>query len=414
MKIKTNNYTYRKILEYFVLISLSAFVCEYKNPIMALVWVLVELLYIFVHARFSIITFFSFIVDYCLYVEYCAFVGDEIPGLLGLNLVTVYYWELVICCCIFNIFAIYLVRMTRFLEDEKDIYRRKIRISPNLTVILCASAIILTLLIFPSIPIGFAFNKNTRFSSGIIPLAGWSLIPYFFVSVAILSKHKKKIVYICTFFVCVWYAMHGERVDAMGMFAFIIFWMMNTKKMKLTRIITISILGILCIAVMTIIGITRGGTALSQDELMKSILVQHTACDVTNVFNCAVDLYKSGKSFGGITYKSYIINCIPFLTDNYSFSRKIGEVYHSAGGGLIFSESIANGGGLLLVLFCFLFFSLFRFIVKHKTKYYTMIYIVMFISAFRLAWYGLSYPLVTIIYFIPFVLLINKLLYKTN
>lgn len=381
-----------------------------KNPTMGLACCMIELGYIVFRARFSIISMFSFLLNYCAVMEYLAYEGLHVYGLLNLKIVPVYYWEFITCCFILNIITVILISTTDLLKDEKEIYSNRFNVSKKVIIILLIVAIIITLMIFPSVPGTFA--GSNRFTSGILPFRGWSCIPFFFLSVGIISKKQVRTVAFSVFFVCAWYVLHGERVEAMGMIVFVIFWIFNTRKMTLSRKIGICILAIAALLSLTAIGIFRGGTQASVSSIIRNLVIQSTACDVTHIFNCAVDLWKENNGYNGITYMSYLINCIPLLKDDYSFQKRIAVDYSTAGGGLFFAEPYANGGIMLIVLICILWFVFIRIIVKRKTIYCTIIYIELVLSIFRTAWYGLNYPIITIMYFVPFTVLLNNLFLK--
>lgn len=389
----------------FILLSIIGY-C-FKNPTLGLVCCMIELGYIVFRARFSIISIFSFLLNYCAVMEYLAYEGLHVYGLLNLKIVPVYYWEFISCCFILNIITVIMISTTDFLKDEKEIYNIRFNVSKNVINVLLIVAIIITLMIFPSVPGTFA--GINRFNSGILPFRGWSCIPFFFLSVGIIAKKQVRTVVFSVFFVCAWYVLHGERVEAMGMMVFVIFWIFNTRKMTLSKKIGIYILAIIALFTLTAVGIFRGGTQASISSIIRNLVIQSTACDVTHIFNCAVDLWKGNNGYNGITYISYLINCIPLLKDDYSFQKRITINYSTAGGGIFFAEPYANGGILLLILICVLWSVFIRRIVKRKTFYHALIYAELVLSIFRLAWYGLNYPIVTILYFIPFTVLLNKL-----
>ncbi|MCI9572762.1 MAG: hypothetical protein HFH97_09160 [Lachnospiraceae bacterium] len=400
----------KSILSLGIFVFLPVVGCFIKNPGLGTICCLMELGYIVFKARFSIVSVFSTLLNYCMIMEYLAYEKLYVYGLLNLKVVTVYYWEFVSCCFIFNILTIILISTTNFLNDEKQLYNLNFNISGSLTTILLSVAILLTLMIFPSMP--GTISDSNRFSSGILPFRGWSCIPFFFLAVGVLARKHVRIVVFGISFVCAWYVLHGERVEAIGMLIFGMLWFFNTRKVTLGKKIGIFILAVFTLFFLTAIGIFRGGTHSSFSMVIRNLIVQSTACDVTHTFNCAVDLWKKNSGYSGITYISYLINCIPLLKDDYSFQKRIAGDYRTAGGGIFFAEPYANGGIMLVLLFCTLWFVFIRIITKRKILYCTLIYIELVLSIFRTAWYGLNYSIITILYFVPFVVLLNKLFLK--
>lgn len=375
----------------------------------ALILIILETAVIVKKAGFSFFSVFSILINYCFIMEYLVFHDQYVYGLLGLGYVKVYYFEMFLCCSLFNLILIFFIDVWKISQMEKDFYQTEFCISSNATRIYCIIAIAITVLIFPSIPGTFLLSSN-RFSSGILSFAGWSCIPFFFAAISILGGKVKKTVFATVFFILLWYVLHGERVEAMGLIVFIVIWFFNTANFSLAKKLGILGAGITSVLALTAIGIIRTGGKTSFSKLLTNLLIQTTACDVTNVFNCAVDLYQKGGSYHGMTYLSYVVNCIPYVNDPYSFSRRIiADGYRSAGGGLFLAEPFANGGIVMIAIETFLFLGLFYWLVKKKSIYRTLILIELFLSVFRIAWYGLNYPIVTIVYFVPFAVVVNKL-----
>ena len=144
-----------------------------------------------------------------------------------------------------------------------------------------------------------------------------------------------------------------------------------------------------------------GDRLYSSNKLLDTSVI----IDVTYVFNCAVDLAKNNNLFRGITYLSYVVNCVPLLKDPYSFQSCIHEYYFTAGGGHFFAEPIANFGLGFACLFSCIYIVFLVWVVRKKSRYHYMVYAAISITIFRSAWYGLNYPITTILYFAPAVLI---------
>lgn len=391
---------------FLLLLITVLFGCVTKSAAICLGCAVIQVIMVCWKAGLSFLSAFCFIINYCLLPQYIAYTGGNVFGLLGLGYIKIYFFELCYCCYALNTVIFSFIVFTSFIRNERKVFKKNYSFSHTTVILLSIAAVLLTLLIFPDIPLGF--NVENRFNRGIIPFSGWSCIPFFLLSLGLLSQKRKKIVYSATGFVCLWYMMHGERVDVIGMLFFIAMVFFHSKKRRKQDIIGAALIGMFLVAILLAIGSWRDGERFSIRYLISSVVIQSTVCDVTNVFNASMDTFYKGNTFGGVTYLSYLINCIPKMPDNYSFQYLIGKTYRSAGGGIFFAEPIANFGFVFTAMEIFLFAYFIYFITKKQTKYRSLIYAELCLSIFRTAWYGLNYPIVTILYFIPAVLLLNK------
>lgn len=373
-------------------------------PTVCLSVAIFQLLAIICAAKVSIFSVFAILVDFCLIQQYAAYVGIEVYGLLEITSVPIYYYEMFVCTYVFNAALFMALTNSACLRNESELFKEKIDVGFDFSMVLAVLAVMITLLIFPTMPSLATFSSVGRFNSGIISFSGWSCIPYFFLSIAIINKRCTKFVVPMAFFVSIWYVFHGERVDCIGFLTLFAIKYYNDnpgKKAMVKEIVCALTVGILFAGV----GILRGGsTDVTFNDLLHGLFIQSTACDVTYVFNCAVDLAKKSISFKGITYLSYIINCVPLLSDPYSFQSYIHEYYYTAGGGHFFAEPVANFGLGFACLFSCLYIAFLVSVVSKRSRYHYMVYAALCITVFRSAWYGLNYPITTILYFAPAVL----------
>ena len=410
--IKVKEKDFRRYI-YLVLLTIIGIVSH--DSVATLIVCALQVVIIISKAKFSFVSVFVFILNYCLIPEFIAYGGGVVPGLLGLNYIKTYYFELFYCCTALNLISGAFVFYTNFLKNEKAIYSTNYNFSTITVRVMAVVSIILTILIFPYL--SFGFDTTNRFNSGIISFSGWSCIPFFLLSLGLLSKKCKKMVYGTTLFVCFWYVLHGERVDVLGLFVFFILVYFNSgeqvSKNRFKIKFKMGIIALSFFIILIFVGVARSGNEFSFIYVIQSLFAQQTACDVVNVFNAAVDSCYRNKLFKGITYLSYLINCIPMVEDKYSFERLISKAeYHSVGGGLFFAEPIANFGFAFCVFEIILYFFLINKLIKRKTQYRSLVFAELCLSIFRTAWYGLNYPIVTILYFVPFVLVFNNMTIK--
>lgn len=401
----------KRSLCFFVLtavIAMAAYCMKLSTICFAIA--MTQVLAIVCTAKISIFSLFAILINFCFIQEYAAYIGVEVYGLLGVSTVPIYFFEMFICIYTFNIGLYMVLTNSNCLNNESELFKEKLDIGYAFSIILSLLAIIITILIFPTVPSLISFSSTERFNSGIISFVGWSCIPYFFLAVAIINKKANKFVMLVSAFVVIWYVFHGERVDCIGFLALFAIKYFNEhpgKKAIVKEIIGALILGLVFVGV----GILRSGAKkMTMGDLFQGLLIQSTACDVTYVFNCSVDLAEKGTAFHGVTYLSYIINCVPLLPDSYSFQTYIHKFYYTAGGGLFFAEPVANFGiGFACIFSCF-YIALLVSIIKKRSRYRYMIYATLCITVFRSAWYGLNYPITTILYFAPAVLIAYNLM----
>ena len=402
-----NSIKVKKNSLYFLMLTAFVATVAYcmKSPTTCLIVVLLQLGAILWTAKVSLFSVFAVLVNFCLVQQYAAYVGIEVYGLLEITDVPIYYYEMFVCTYVFNAILHLVLSNSASLENEADLFKEKLDVGFDFSIILSVAAVIITLLIFPSIPSLVSFSSIGRFNGGILSFSGWSCIPYFFLSVSLINHKSTRFVVPMAIFVSAWYIFHGERVDCIGfltLFAVKYFNEHPGKKAIIKELTCALIVGIVFVGV----GSLRGGTSnVKLSDLLHGLLIQSTACDVTYVFNCAVDLAKNNNLFRGITYLSYVVNCVPLLKDPYSFQSCIHEYYFTAGGGHFFAEPIANFGLGFAWLFSCIYIVFLVWVVRKKSRYHYMVYAAISITIFRSAWYGLNYPITTILYFAPAVLI---------
>lgn len=384
-----------------------------KNPTFCLLIAIVQMCLIIMKAKFSIFSIFTFLIDFCLLQEYGAYVGWNVYGLLSYTYVPIYFYEMFLCTFLFNEFVLWFMDLSNCIKNERMLFDVQVNVGFKLSVLLCIFAVIITVLIFPSLPSLSSFTTENRFNSGYLSFQGWSCMPYFFLAIAIMNKRCSKCALISIFFVMSWYVFHGERVDCIGFLSLLAIKYYNENRNKKTVIMRIVLIIGGVVALFVAVGMLRAGMKnIKVTDVVNGILIQSTACDVTYVFNCAMDLAKKGECLHGITYLSYIVNCVPLLNDPYSFESYIHDYYYTAGGGHFFAEPVANFGIPFTIVFSFFYILFLTRVVRKATRYRYMVYAALCISIFRSAWYGLNYPIVTILYFTPVILFASEFMKK--
>lgn len=391
------------------IVTLLGFVTD--DALVGMLVAIAQAILLFVHAKLSFFSIFPALLTFCLFQEYAAISGFEVYGVLDLGVVPYYFSELKFCVYSFNLFAMLIVLFTGVLDKERELLRIRFGVSDRASILFVTLAVIITVLIFPSLPNFSSFDSGNRFSSGILPFTGWSIVPFFLLSTAMGNAKNRITGVIASAFVIVWYAFHGERVETLGFIVLLAVKYYAGNSERRGTMLRLAAAAVIIVPVFVAIGSLRAGSVtLDFGELLHSIAIQSTACDVTYVFNCAVDLYYRGIQLDGGTYLSYLVNCVPLLKDPYAFATVIEQYYFTPGGGLFFAEAIANFGFMFSAVFSLAYLGLISAVISRGSTWSYLIYSTLVICIFRSAWYGLNYPITTVVYFVPFALIASRLL----
>lgn len=382
-----------------------------NDPTVCLAIALIQTIMIFKKAKISLFSILAFLLNFCLIQEYGAYVGWDVYGLLAFKQVPIYFYEMFICVFSFNLILYCVLSISNCLENEGKLFTLNVDAGFQISVLLIIAAVGITFLMFPTIPSLGTFVLTNRFTRGILPFTGWSCMPPFFMAIAIMNERCRKCAIFVTVIIVFWYVFHGERVDCMGLLAFLAIKYYNNNRNNKNTIMKIGVIAGCVVVLFVAVGMLRtGADNLQLKKVLKGALIQSTACDVSYVFNCAVDLATKGELFHGITFLSYAVNCVPFLNAPYSFGSYIQNFYPTAGGGLFFAEPIANFGLKFAIFFSGAYILLLARLVRKTTKYRFMVYAALCITIFRTAWYGLNYPIIAILYFAPAILFATRLI----
>lgn len=391
------------------IVTLLGFVTD--DPLVGMLVAIAQAILLFAHAKLSFFSIFPALLTFCLFQEYAAISGFEVYGVLELGVVPYYFSELKFCVYSFNLFAMLIVLFTGVLDKERELLRIRFGVSDRASILFILLAVAITLLIFPSLPSFSSFGSGNRYDMGILSFSGWSIVPFFLLSTAIGNAKNRMAGVIASAFVIVWYAFHGERVETLGFIVLLSVKYYAGNSERRGAMLRLIAAAAIIIPVFLAIGRLRTGSSfLDIGELLRSVAIQPTACDVTYVFNCAVDLYYRGIQLDGGTYLSYLVNCVPLLKDPYAFASVIDQYYFTPGGCLFFSEAIANFGFLFSLVFSLAYLLLISAVISRGDTWSYLVYCALMICVFRLAWYGLNYPITTIVYFVPFALISSRLL----
>lgn len=410
------------IFLFLFLISIVSLVLA--NPIILFVISTILLIFLIKRAKFSYFSVLSFI----LWYSYLQGVLQKTVGVTGNTLawagvkMPFYFNELSIATITYFLIAIFFVYFTDIIKSEKKLYSLKLNLSFSLAAFLGIIAIILILLVFPSVPTFKVASEELRRTQGLSSLYGLVLLALLLCGLTVDQSFKHKSLVLIYLFIIFWSFGHGERVEVLG---FLIFYVLkyinqdsfiavkkNIVKNK-KRIINISILIFIILIAGMWLGLTRESTqsSVSLNKLFFNFIEQGTCGDVVYVFNCATDLWKNGNALHGLTYLDYLFRLVPGASSTFSAPVMIMNFYQTQGGGLFFAEPMMNFGIIGVIVMNIFFFLIMKIIISKVSKYREYFWIPIVIEIFRTAWYGrgswmlASFIEVPILYFVINVLL---------
>ena len=407
-----------EIIILLLMIVFSVLVYYTSSEIFKFVFILILFLCIFRKAKFSFFSILTFIIIFTLFQEFCLDVfnigtGMLVTGKEALN----HFNELYLCTNIFCIVEYFFIINTNIIENENKIYILEIKMSKFWAIMFSFLALIITILIFPSIP-NFKTNLINRFNSGIIPFSGFAGLVFLLIGVTYDSGKKYKIIYFIDAFIIFWFFGHAERVEALGLLVYIFLKYINQNTIGLKNITQILkknykiiLFSVVMIVFLTWLGMTRTNehnNAIALNEIFKKVFIQSTASDVAYIFNCSVELANSGRMMEGSTYLSYLSRIIPFIGDFQNSEKAITEYYYTVGGCPYFAEAIMNFGMIGVFPIVTIFFIVHSWILRKISCYRAIFWIPIVIEIFRTAWYGWTGWLRLSIFITPMIYILIK------
>lgn len=413
LKINISDFCMGIITMFMLLIYLLSYNNNWSTFALALV--IFETALIIMNSKFSVFSIFSTAVVFCVIQSYIKFIGGNIPGILGLNIAKNHFWFLCNVTFYFQFIMYLYIYFTDILNLEKNVYKKSLDYKYNGTCLffLLSFALIITFLIFPSIP-NFRLDIN-RHTYGYLNFRGFEIVPFVFLMMTLGCIKENKWLIGFYFVIIFWYISHGERVVALGfIFCMMFLYVYTNKKINISKYIKYIIILLAVVTLFSWIGLYRkNGNTIDFEDLIGSVLIQSTACDVTHTFNCAVEIFKHEPLKHGLTYLAYIYEMIPTLKDPYTTDIVLKESYATSGGSLLFNEPLINFGYAGIALYPFILMFIFHLILKQKkNRYWCFVWNIIVITSFRLMWYGLNYPITAILWIIPISLFFFGLLNK--
>lgn len=384
----------------FCFFIVSIFLC--KDNVYVLFLVDMFLLFLIVYkAQFSLITIWAIVPNYTLMCVFYYYVTDIAYGKLAFihNLQYNKFCELLI---LYNCVLVLFTYFSSFLDYEKEIYEKDVKID-NISANICALlAVVMAYISFPSF--NFAFDNNNRFNA-LLPGHFWNHFSVILLIFSVGNLKKSRLVRICYCVVIMWFLLHSERVDILGLILFLLIRYCSKKKYQFS-LKTMSIVSCVCIAIFLLfiyIGNIRAGEqfVVSTSGFMQSFFTQSTASDLGHVFNGTLEYVDQKGLLYGKTYITYLQGIIPMLEQPLRAGHIIESYYHTAGGEFILTEPYLNFGFLGIVIIIPIYVCMVLKIIRKNSMYNRIVFYFLTVAAIRYLWYGLTYIETGIIYLIP-------------
>lgn len=399
----------------FCLFIVSLFLC--KDNIYVLFLIDMFLLFLIVYkAQFSLITIWAIVPNYTLMCVFYYYVTDIAYGKLAFihNLQYNKMCELLI---LYNCVLVLFTYFSSFLDYEKGIYEKDVKID-NISANICALlAVVMAYIAFPSF--NFTFDNTNRFNA-LLPGHFWNHFSVILLIFSVGNLKKSRLVRICYCVVIMWFLLHSERVDILGLILFLLIRYCSKKKYQFS-LKTMSIVSCVCIAIFLLfiyIGNIRAGEqfVVSTSGFMQSFFTQSTASDLGHVFNGTLEYVDQKGLLYGKTYITYLQGIIPILEQPLRAGHIIESYYHTAGGEFILTEPYMNFSFLGIVIIIPIYVCMVLKIIRKNSMYNRIVFYFLTVAAIRYLWYGLTYIETGIIYLIPLtyfgVTFLEKCIYK--
>lgn len=408
---KHKNKIQATIVVFFTTIIACIFYSILKTPNIIFIANIFIMICILIKAKFSYFSMKAFIMNYILVAVFFQYVTGKSYGILERTNMNLYYFEMNILIYLYNIISYIWISYTKILDNESELLKENYNLKKFSTYFCCILAIVTTIIAFPGLPFDKAYVTN-RFN-GLLPGNAWNHIAMVSLLFLLPNLKKNNIVKITYIFVIFWFLSHYERVDIIGLLlTCFIYFLVRKRTIKFKTYIFVGLIAITTIFTMVYLGEARVDESkkISITDMFRKTLVQNTAADIGYVFNSSIEYVKNEELLKGKTYGTYILELLPFVDSNQRCDKILNEKYNAPGGEFILSEPIMNFGLIGGIVFQLVEFGIYTIILSKKSKYRFFVYIFLIMTVFRTSWYGWVYIEKAIVYFIPIIYFITKLL----
>ncbi len=363
-------------------------------------------------SRFSLISVIVLITNYVLLNIYFFEITGTAYGILN-SVKKLHFIPMLQIMVIFNATLFFWSSCTDFCEREKAVLNNSGETEKkNYIYICCGVAICATIIAFPEF--SMSFDPNSRFSA-LLPGNAWNHLAIVALIAVVSELKTNKVVQITYFFVIIWFLIHFERVDVLGLLVLLAVLYGRNTEFSLKKIFVVSIVAAILFAVFTYLGEMRtGNSKFSFEMILSKIISQNTASDIGYTFHVTCDYVQKNELLYGKTYIQYILGIIPLIdTSGFSSAHIISEIYHTPGGEFFLVEPLLNFGITGVIVIPNIYILIIYLIIKKNNRYRRLLYYFLIATAFRYLWYGVSFIVTAIVWFIPFVYLLRRVRRQT-
>ena len=363
---------------------------------------------------FELITFILFCIILLTVPITVQFFTGNSYGLLSMGIVQLYYADFLeytfIYCSIFLGISI-IINFEN--NEEKLINLDSLNLSSLNIIFNNLIAIIFTIVAFPRLT--FHVVATERFDM-LLPGHAWNqlaIVALLFNLRYLKDRTSVKLVYI---FVICWFLLNGERADITGLvLGLFIYFLGRDKKYisKLSRLKKISIIFglIVFLLLLNALIIIREGSSISLLQDIKTLIVTPTLSDVSYIYNTVIDYSKRFSKLNGSIFLENIYSIIPLYNNDF-FGTLMSSLYPHPGGEPWLAQPLLDWGKAGLIFAPFIDLLLLKMITLRNNSFFKLEYLAFLCLIPRAVWYGRSYTFTTLIFFIPFMYLINKIIIK--
>lgn len=372
---------------------------------------MILMLQIVAKCQFSFLSLIGIISNYILISLFMKNNDELVYGILNW-LTDVNFDECMKYSILFNIVIYIFSCFTSFLEREKQLLKKGYRLNSITVHICCLAAICSVVIAFPRIP--FQGFGSARFEA-LLPGHFWNHLCIVFLIVLLpMLKGNRKI--LVTYVICVfWFLSHYERVDVIGLICGIIVYFAIQKNLSINSktILKYGIMIIGILIVLVYLGEVRVGSEISGlDNLIQKIVNQNTASDIAYVYHSSVQYTKQYGFLHGQTYLTYLQNLIPLTDSDYRAGEIIKSIYSTPGGEFILTEPLINFGTIGVIVIPCIYLLILNKLISKPHIYRFILYLFLLCCSYRIIWYGLLYIETGVVFLIPMVYLMCKILNK--
>lgn len=363
---------------------------------------------------FELITFILFCIILLTVPITVQFFTGNSYGLLSMGIIQLYYADFLeytfIYCSIFLGISI-IINFEN--NEEKLINLDSLNLSSLNIIFNNLIAIIFTIVAFPRLT--FHVVATERFDM-LLPGHAWNqlaIVALLFNLRYLKDRTSVKLVYI---FVICWFLLNGERADITGLvLGLFIYFLGRDKKYisKLSRLKKISIIFGLIVFLLLLNALIsiREGSSISLLQDIKTLIVTPTLSDVSYIFNTVIDYSKRFSKLNGSIFLENIYSIIPLYNNDF-FGTLMSSLYPHPGGEPWLAQPLLDWGKAGLIFAPFIDLLLLKMITLRNNSFFKLEYLAFLCLIPRAVWYGRSYTFTTLIFFVPFMYLINKIIIK--